>query len=51
MRPWVQMVVLSMALVAGPLASDAAAKASFPAPPPPGRVTSDGAGLRAGGRR
>jgi uncharacterized protein len=45
MRPWVQMVVLSMALVAGPLASDAAAKASFPAPPPPGRFTSDGAGL------
>jgi len=45
MRPWVQMVVLSMALVAGPLASDAAARASFPAPPPPGRFTSDGAGL------
>lgn len=45
MRPWVQMVVLSMALVAGPLASDASARASFPAPPSAGRFTNDGAGL------
>jgi uncharacterized protein len=44
-RPLVQLGVLLMALVAGPVVPDAIAKPSFPSPPPPGRFISDGAGL------
>lgn len=44
-RPWVQLVVLLTALVAGPVVSDAVAKPSFPAPPASGRFINDGAGL------
>ena len=47
MRPRrsVQLAVLWMALVAGPLGSDAMGKPSFPAPPLAGTFTSDAAGL------
>ena len=46
MRPRVlQLVVMLIALIAGPVAPDVVAKPSFPAPPAPGRFISDGAGL------
>ena len=47
MRPqrMLGVVVLSMAVVAVGFVADASAKASYPAPPPPGRIVSDAAGL------
>jgi uncharacterized membrane protein YgcG len=44
-RPVVQLVLLLMALMAGPVVSDAVATPSFPTPPPPGRFIIDGARL------